>query len=321
MLEQKGLQRLGQLNQTRHAGWAARESVTDDHGILGEVAKAGVKPSATVLVVSHVTPIKTMLQFALDAGAGILHRIGAIITFGYFAVHLVNLGYQMFFKGQKGFLWGWRSMVPQLTDVKDFIANMKYFLYLGPKPKFDRFTYWEKFDYLAVFWGVAMIGVSGLMLWFPEFFARVLPGWVLNAAYIIHSDEALLATGFIFLFHFFHTHLRPEAFPMDPVIFTGSMPLHRFKEERPFEYERMVKEGTLEQHLRQQALALDALVTGDGPAVLIDALTSGEAIGTVAFKPADLQVETNGTRGIGVPASQALAAEFFVKPPAPPVGR
>jgi thiosulfate reductase cytochrome b subunit len=192
----------------------------------------------------------TMIKYLGGAqAAGILHRIGAIITFGYFAVHLVNLGYQMFFKGQKGFLWGWRSMVPQLTDVKDFIANMKYFLYLGPKPKFDRFTYWEKFDYLAVFWGVAMIGFSGLMLWFPEVFAKVLPGWVLNAAYIIHSDEALLATGFIFLFHFFHTHLRPEAFPMDPVIFTGSMPLERFKEERPLEYQRMVANGTLEKHL------------------------------------------------------------------------
>lgn len=181
--------------------------------------------------------------------AGIMHRIGAIITFGYFAVHLANLAFQMFVKGEKGFLWGWRSMVPQLIDVKDFIANIKYFLYLGPKPKFDRFTYWEKFDYLAVFWGVAMIGVSGLMLWIPEFFARFLPGWALNAAYIIHSDEALLATGFIFLFHFFHTHLRPEAFPMDPVIFTGSMPLERFKEERPLEYERMVANGTLEKHL------------------------------------------------------------------------
>ena len=86
-----------------------------------------------------------------------------------------------------------------------------------------------------------MIGVSGLMLWFPDFFTKFLPGWALNAAYIIHSDEALLATGFIFLFHFFHTHLRPESFPMDPVIFTGSMPLHRFKEERPLEYQRMVE--------------------------------------------------------------------------------
>ena len=71
----------------------------------------------------------------------------------------------------------------------------------------------------------------------------VLPGWALNAAYIVHSDEALLATGFIFLFHFFHTHLRPEAFPMDPVIFTGRMPLERFKDERPLEYERLVAAG------------------------------------------------------------------------------
>ena len=77
----------------------------------------------------------------------------------------------------------------------------------------------------------------------------LLPGWALNAAYVIHSDEALLATGFIFLFHFFHTHLRPEAFPMDTVIFTGSMPLERFKDERPLEYERLVATGKLDEYL------------------------------------------------------------------------
>jgi hypothetical protein len=32
------------------------------------------------------------------------------------------------------------------------------------------------------------------------------------------------------------------------VIFTGSMPLHRFKEDRPLEYQRMVETSTLEQH-------------------------------------------------------------------------
>ncbi|MFO1408121.1 MAG: hypothetical protein U1F08_11395 [Steroidobacteraceae bacterium] len=181
--------------------------------------------------------------------AGILHRIGAIVTFGYFAVHLGMVLWGMIVRGEKGYLWGWRSMVPQWKDVQDFFGNMRYFLYLGRKPDIDRWAYWEKFDYLAVFWGVAMIGVSGLMLWQPAFFARYVPGWVLNAAYIIHSDEALLATGFIFLFHFFHTHLRPEAFPMDPVIFTGVMPLERFKEERPLEYQRMVQAGQLEKHL------------------------------------------------------------------------
>ena len=93
-------------------------------------------------------------------------------------------------------------MTPTLKDVQDLWANLKYFLYLGPRPELDRWAYWEKFDYLAVFWGVGMIGVSGLMLWYPDFFTQFLPGWALNAAYIIHSDEALLATGFIFLFHF-----------------------------------------------------------------------------------------------------------------------
>jgi cytochrome b subunit of formate dehydrogenase len=178
-----------------------------------------------------------------------LHRFAAVVTFGYFAAHLGMLIWGMFVKREKGYLWGWRSMVPQLTDVTDLWANLKYFLYLGPRPKFDRWAYWEKFDYLAVFWGVAIIGFSGLFLWFPNFWTQFLPGWVLNAAYVVHSDEALLATGFIFLFHFFHTHLRPESFPMDPVVFVGKMPLEKFKEERPLEYERAVENGTLESML------------------------------------------------------------------------
>jgi len=181
--------------------------------------------------------------------AGWLHRLAGIVTFGYFAWHLGMLVHGLFVKNEKGYFWGPRSMVPQPKDLVDFIGMMKYFFYLGPRPKFDRFTYWEKFDYLAVFWGVAIIGFSGLMLWFPNVTTTLLPGWALNAAYIVHSDEALLATGFIFLFHFFHTHLRPEAFPMDPVIFTGRMPLDRFKDERPLEYERLVAQGKLEEYL------------------------------------------------------------------------
>ena len=190
-----------------------------------------------------------MSIFGGAASAGVLHRLGGIITFGYFAWHLGMLVWGFFAKGERGLLWGPRSMVPQPRDILDFIGMMKYFFYLGPRPKFDRFTYWEKFDYLAVFWGVAIIGCSGLVLWFPTFFTAFLPGWALNAAYVVHSDEALLATGFIFLFHFFHTHLRPEAFPLDPVIFVGCMPLERFKDERPMEYERMVAAGQLEAHL------------------------------------------------------------------------
>jgi hypothetical protein len=102
---------------------------------------------------------------------------------------------------------------------------------------------------MAVFWGVAMIGFSGLILWFPEFFTRFLPGSFINIATIIHSDEALLAAGFIFTVHFFNTHFRPDRFPMDPVIFTGRMSIEEFKADRPREYEELVASGRLEKHL------------------------------------------------------------------------
>jgi cytochrome b subunit of formate dehydrogenase len=181
--------------------------------------------------------------------ARIIHRLAAIGTFGYMAYHLGNLFIRRVFRKERGFLWGPNSMVPQPKDFSDFFSNVRYFFYLGERPPGDRWTYFEKFDYLAVFWGVVIIGLSGLMLWLPGLFTSFLPGWTLNAAYVIHSDEALLATGFIFVFHFFHTHLRPESFPMDLVVFTGKISLQRFKSERALEYQRMVDNNELEEYL------------------------------------------------------------------------
>jgi cytochrome b subunit of formate dehydrogenase len=183
--------------------------------------------------------------------AGVIHRIAAIITFGYFLSHLYGLLKK---KHQSGISWiefifGKDSMMFNKQDVKDFIATVKWFFGMGPKPAYGRWTYWEKFDYFAVFWGVAVIGLSGLMLWFPTFFTKFLPGWIVNVAHIVHSDEALLAVGFIFTIHFFNTHLRPDAFPMDEVIFTGMVPLEEFKEMRPKEYQELEAKGELEKRL------------------------------------------------------------------------
>jgi thiosulfate reductase cytochrome b subunit len=181
--------------------------------------------------------------------AGHIHRICAIITFGYFIAHIAFVLYYVGFVRRFRFdFFGPDSMLPRLKDLRDVYDSLRWFLGLGPRPKFDRWTYWEKFDYWAVFWGVAIIGLSGLCLWFPEFFGRFLPGWVFNIATIVHSDEALLAAGFIFTIHFFNTHMRPEKFPMDTVIFTGSLPLDEFRRERPLEYERLIVEGKLGAH-------------------------------------------------------------------------
>jgi len=183
--------------------------------------------------------------------AGYIHRFAAVIMFGVFVTHLVDVARMKKREGLtlRQLLFGPGSMLFNRKDFQDFVGNIKWFLGKGPRPHYGRWTYWEKFDYFAVFWGIFVIGFSGLMLWFPEFFTRVVPGQFLNVATIIHSDEALLATGFIFTVHFFNTHLRPEKFPMDIVVFTGRMPLAEFKRDKPAEYEAMVKDGTLQAHL------------------------------------------------------------------------
>lgn len=44
--------------------------------------------------------------------------------------------------------------MPRLQDFRGLIDNFKWFLGFGERLQFDRWTYWEKFDYLAVFWGI-----------------------------------------------------------------------------------------------------------------------------------------------------------------------
>jgi len=132
------------------------------------------------------------------------------------------------------------SILPRITDVRQAIQNIRYMRGNGERPKFAKFSYFEKFDYLAEVWGLFVIGLSGLIMWFPVDAAKVLPGWAVNAALIFHSYEALLAMGFLFTIHFINTHLRPDVFPVDRVIFSGSMPLHEVEERYGGWYERVV---------------------------------------------------------------------------------
>lgn len=183
--------------------------------------------------------------------AGYVHRLAAVFMFGIFVTHITDLIRlrKREHVSWRGLLFGPGSMLFNRKDLSDLIGNIKWFLGKGPRPAYGRWTYWEKFDYFAVFWGIFVIGSTGLTLWFPEFFTLFLPGWFLNVATIVHSDEALLAVGFIFTVHFFNTHLRPEKFPMDIVIFTGRMPVEEFRRDKPEEYEALVKAGTLDDHL------------------------------------------------------------------------
>ncbi len=191
------------------------------------------------------------------ANAALIHRIGAGITFIYFAAAIaLSIHFLFIRKDIPGNflvrLFGPDSLCPNFRDIRDVTGMVRWFLFRGPKPTFERWTYWEKFDFIAVFWGMFAIGGSGLMLWFPEFFGSFLPGWFFNVATIVHSDEALLATGFIFTVHFFNTHGRPEKFPMDFVIFNGELPKEEFLEERGDQWKRYEELGITEQFAKEK---------------------------------------------------------------------
>lgn len=204
----------------------------------------------------HSTPWAGAIIKALGGAhnAGFYHRVAAVVLIGLF---LYTLWRSFCFAFPRG--WrkdGWRgviarifgpdSLMPNGDDWRQFKAMVKWFFGKGKPPTFGRWTYWEKFDFLAVFWGMIAIGGSGVTLWAPELASHIYPGWVLNVASIVHSEEALLAALFIFTVHFFNTHLIPSKFPMDPVIFTGSHKLDELWRYRTSVYEQLVKEGKLE---------------------------------------------------------------------------
>jgi len=181
-------------------------------------------------------------------GFGYVHRTAAVIflfaVFGHAFVVLRKL------IRDKDFDWfGPDSLLPRKKDWEDMKGQFKWFFGKGEAPRFDRWAYWEKFDYWAVYWGALVIGLSGIILWFSPFFSRFLPGWVFNLATLAHGLEAFLAVMTLFVVHFFNNHFRPSKFPLDTVMFTGSWDLEEFREERPEEYERLKASGELEKRI------------------------------------------------------------------------
>lgn len=186
------------------------------------------------------------LVFGGFHGAGLVHRVFGVVLLGVVVYHVTKVVWHAFVRGERGWLWGPTSMTPQPRDFVDFYRQMRWFFGLGARPRFEQFAYWEKFDYMAVLWGTAIMGAAGLVLWFPEAASRVLPGWMFNIALFVHGAEATLAIGFIFVVHFFNGHLRPGKFPMDLVIFTGSLREEELRDERADQYERLLRANELD---------------------------------------------------------------------------
>ncbi|MCA9558539.1 MAG: hypothetical protein KC583_08255, partial [Myxococcales bacterium] len=166
----------------------------------------------------------------------LLHRIAAVGM-------IVSALYHLMYLLSKAVRGGLRfSMLPTPKDMVDAAGNLMYFVGLKKeRPRFPRFTYFEKFDYWAVFWGVMIMAGSGFLRWFPDLATAYLPAWAYEIALHAHADEALLAALAIFLWHFYNVHLRPAVFPMSRVFITGKMTMAELEEEHGAEYDEMLR--------------------------------------------------------------------------------
>ncbi len=220
------------------------ETITrfDIHQILQH---AGMMSSFILLVLTGL-PLKfhdaAISQWWVGLWGGIevtrtIHRFAAWVIVLVCLYHLLYLIYNISIK-KKPFPI---KMIPSLKDFVTLFQELFYFVGLRKeKPKFDRFNWREKFDYWAIFWGMPVMGISGFILMYPVLATNFLPGWIIPAALVAHSDEAMLALTWIFVIHIFFNHFSPGIFPINTSIFTGKVSKERYQKEHPLEYERLV---------------------------------------------------------------------------------
>ncbi|MEA3274322.1 MAG: cytochrome b/b6 domain-containing protein [Pseudomonadota bacterium] len=189
-----------------------------------------------------------MLAAPFGGYTGVLevHKITGLVLLAGFAAHILysiwNIDWRHFPKS----LLGPDTLVFQWRDVKDFFRHLGWILGLVKGPEFDRWSWWEKFDYWAVWWGLIIVGVTGLMLYNPVLSSEYMPGWLLNLALWVHRIEAVLAMVHIFTIHFFVEHWRPRCFPYSATMFEGSKDIDHLREEHPAWIARLEAEGRLD---------------------------------------------------------------------------
>ena len=143
-----------------------------------------------------------------------------------------------------------QNLVPNLKDAFDIRDLLKYLLFFTKKrPDGDNFTWKEKFDYWAPFWGMVIIGGTGIIMWNKELATQILPGELLNFSIIAHSDEALLAALFLFIWHWYNVHFSISVFPMGTVYLTGYLSEDLMAEEHYQYYVEVMKKAGLEDEI------------------------------------------------------------------------
>jgi cytochrome b subunit of formate dehydrogenase len=176
-----------------------------------------------------------------EALRSLLHRIAAVVMT---VVSLIQMFYFIFSKnGRRDF----KALIPTRDDITNLWKNLRYFLGKEKRPpKFGRYSYDQKAEYLALIWGVIVMGSSGVVLWFPEFFMQFLPAWIFETSEVIHYYEAWLATLAIIIWHWFFVVYHPEKYPMDVTWMDGKISMEDLEHEHSLEYEEIINENKID---------------------------------------------------------------------------
>lgn len=177
-------------------------------------------------------------RWVIEALGGIdrvrgLHRVSGVLFAVLVGVHFVTV-LALVLSGRARL-----SLVPTPKDFRDAVIMLRYYLGISEEQaRFDRYDYRQKFEYWGLVLGGVVMVVTGFFLYFPTTVTRFLPGEVIPAAKVAHSNEGLLAFLVVIIWHIYNAHLSPDVFPFDPSIFTGKMSRERMEKEHPLEYAR-----------------------------------------------------------------------------------
>ncbi len=136
------------------------------------------------------------------------------------------------------------TLLPVPQDLRDAVANLRYYFgYTKTPPKLPVFDYRQKFEYMGMVLGGVVMILTGLILIFPTQLGAFLPGEIIAASRVAHSNEAMLAILVLAIWHVYGSHLSPDVFPMDKSIFTGKMTVEDLKHHHRLEFERLFPDG------------------------------------------------------------------------------
>ncbi len=146
----------------------------------------------------------------------LIHRFAGIIFSAGIITHLAIAAYGIVYRR-------WQpSMVITKKDFTDVVHNIRYYLGLENSPtRGGRYTYKQKFEYWGILTGVLLMMLTGAILWFPAVVTKFLPGEIIPAAKVLHTNEALVVFLIIAIWHIYNAIFSPDVFPLDTSIFTG----------------------------------------------------------------------------------------------------